>query len=114
MRKYEDKQSRRHVWEHQFQFNEKGGYYLKVHYKPKNRFWKLLHKIGIIQAEAPISEIEQKPMDWEYINVKFTQSDLEGSGAFLTREGTKSFRMTLPNETVRKFDIEICFERLYS
>lgn len=114
MKHYEDKGNRKQVWEQHFDFKESGGYYLKIKYGPKNWFWKILHSLGLIHTQGPIAEIEQEPMNWEYIDVNFTKSNLKASGIFLTREGVKMFRMTIPNETVEKYDVNISFERLYS
>lgn len=111
---YEDKGNRRYVWERRLDFKENGGYYLIVEYKPKNLLWKILHKIGLIRAQEPIAEIEHSPMHWEYIEINFAKSNLKGLGIFCTHEGIKAFRMTIPNETVHKYEVKVFFKKLYN
>jgi len=111
---YEDKINRRFVWEKHLDFKENGGYFLIIEYEPKNLFWKILHKIGLIRANVPIAEIEQTPMNWEYVDVRFAKSNLKASGIFLTHQGVKMFRMTIANETAKKYNVKVYCERLYS
>lgn len=113
MNQYEDKANRRQVWEHRFYFKENGGYYMKVYYKPKNRFWKIMHKLGLIKTQVPIAEIENSPMDWQYLYVEIVDG-LKVKSIFSTTNGIKTFRISIPNETANKYEAIISFERLYS
>lgn len=113
MNQYEDKANKRQVWEQRFDFKENGGYYMKVYYKPKNKFWNFLHKLGLIRTETPIAEIENRPMDWEYLNIEIA-NDLKARSIFVTTNGVKTFRMSISNQTAEKYEIRVNFEKLYS
>jgi hypothetical protein len=113
MRHYEDRSKKSQVIEQNFNFAENGGYYIELYYKPRNRFWSILHKLGIIKAKTPIAEIEQMPTDWEYLNFQ-PENGLKSRSIFLTTRGRKTLRFFFPDETAKKYRIKIFIEKLYN